>query len=55
MILKIKVDKNKILINSTTTINSALIGSNHYASLKEFYKKAINNQLEKIVLVSGQP
>ncbi len=54
-ILTIKVDKNKILINSTTTINSALIGSNHYASLKEFYKKAINNQLEKIVLVSGQP
>lgn len=44
------VDK-KINIRSTININKALIGANNYTVLKELYKRAINNQLEKIVLV----
>lgn len=42
---------NKITVKSKTNINQALIGADKYAVLKELYKQAINNQLEKIVLV----
>lgn len=54
-ILKTEVIGNKINVTSQTKINTAIIGANHYKTLKGLYKKAIDNQLEKIVLVQGQP
>ncbi len=54
-ILKTEVIGNKINVTSQTKINAAIIGPNHYKTLKGLYKKAIDNQLEKIVLVQGQP
>ena len=54
-ILKTKIENNKINVTSQTKINIAIIGSNHYKVLKELYKQAIDRQLEKIVLVQGQP
>jgi len=52
--MDIKVNGNNIQINSMTRINKALIGSNYYSSLKELYKRAIDNQLEKIILVQAE-
>lgn len=52
-VLKIEVVNNKLNVTSQTKINSAIIGANYYKTLKELYKKAIDNQLEKIVLVKG--
>ena len=54
-ILKTKVIGNKINVTSQTKINAAIIGADHYKTLKDLYKKAIDNQLEKIVLVQTQP
>lgn len=39
-----------IKINTTFLINSPVIGVEHYQNLKEFYKKVIAKQSEKIVL-----
>jgi len=43
------------LPNKLGNYASAIIGANYYKTLKELYKKAIDNQLEKIVLVQTQP
>ena len=42
--------ENKVQISVTQEINSALISGNFYEPLKEFYKKMIEKQNEKIVL-----
>lgn len=52
--LNIKLKENTIQINSNTKLNSAILGANYYQKLKEFYKQAIDNQLEKIVLKHSQ-
>jgi len=52
-ILKTEFKNNKILVTSQTNLNIPVISSIHYSSIKELYKKAIENQLEKIVLVQG--
>lgn len=52
--LNIKVNGNTIQINSKTMLNTAILGANYYQHLKEFYKRAIDNQLEKIVLKQTQ-
>ena len=54
-ILKIEVKNNNIIVTSQTKINAAIIGSDHYKTLKELYKQAIDRQLEKVVLVQTQP
>lgn len=53
--LQTKVNNNKISVSSQTMINMAIIGPNHYKTLKGLYQQAIEKQLEKIVLVQGQP
>ncbi len=53
--LKTEVTGNKINVTSQTKINAAIIGANHYKTLKELYEQVIEKQLEKIVLVKGQP
>ncbi len=53
--LKTEVVNNKINVISKIKINAAIIGANHYKTLKKLYKQAIDKQLEKIVLVQGQP
>ncbi len=53
--LKTEVVNNKINVISQTKINSAIIGANHYKILKDLYKQAIDQQLEKIVLVQSKP
>ena len=42
---------NKLQVLSNVQINSAIIASNYYSALKEFYKKMIDKQLEKVVLI----
>lgn len=52
-VLKTEIKNNKILVTSQTNLNIPVISSMYYSSIKELYKKAIENQLEKIVLVQG--
>ncbi len=42
---------NKLQVLSDLKINSPIIASTYYKTLKEFYKKMIDKQLEKVVLV----
>ncbi len=53
--LKTELVNNKINVISQTKINMAIIGASHYKILKDLYKQIIDKQLEKIVLVKGQP
>lgn len=53
--LKIQIANNKINVAAQTKINSAIIGPDHYKTIKNLYKKAIDQQLEKIVLVQSTP
>jgi len=41
---------NKLQILSTIKINFPVIAPNYYGALKEFYKKMVDKQLEKVVL-----
>ena len=41
---------NKLQVLASTKINSPVISPMYYASLKEFYKKLVDKQLEKVVL-----
>jgi hypothetical protein len=41
---------NKLQVLSNVKINLPIIASQHYSALKEFYKKMIDKQLEKVVL-----
>jgi hypothetical protein len=43
--------ENKIQIAITSAINSAIVSTDYYAVLKEFFQKKIDKQNEKIVLV----
>lgn len=52
--MRIKVVGNRLQISSTTSINKPLIAALYYSSIKEFYKQAIDNQLEKIVLAQAE-
>ena len=52
--LKTSIQNNKLVISSSSKINKAIIPANYYDSLKEIYKKAIDVQLEKIVLAPPQ-
>jgi hypothetical protein len=52
--LKTSIQNNKLVISSSSKINQAIIPANYYKSLKEIYKKAIDVQLEKIVLAPPQ-
>ena len=54
-ILKTEVKSDRINVISQTKINAAIIGADKYKILKDMYKQAIDKQLEKIVLVQGQP
>jgi hypothetical protein len=45
------IKDNKLQVLSEFKINFPVIGPNYYSSLKEFYKKLIDKQLEKVVLV----
>ncbi len=42
---------NTLQVLSNVKINAPIIASNNYGALKEFYKKMIDKQLEKVVLV----
>jgi hypothetical protein len=42
---------NKIQVQITTEINTAIVTADYYESLKEFFKRMIDKQNEKIVLV----
>ncbi len=42
---------NSLQVLSNVKINAPIIASNNYGALKEFYKKMIDKQLEKVVLV----
>ncbi len=42
---------SEILVTSQTKLNVSLIAPNYYATVKELYKKAIETQLEKIILL----
>ncbi len=53
--LRTELKENKIFITSQTKVNVPLIGSNYYETVKELYKTAIENQLEKIVLIQQGP
>jgi len=53
--LKTELKNNKLFINSKTIVNVPFITANYYSTIKELYKKAIENQLEKIVLVQQGP
>ena len=44
------LNNNKLQVLSTFQINTAIISPNDYGLLKDFYKKIINKQLEKVVL-----
>ena len=44
---------NKIKVVSIFQINSSAISPTYYLALKEFYKKVVEKQTEKIVLVKG--
>ncbi|MGA9269566.1 MAG: DUF3857 domain-containing protein, partial [Lutimonas sp.] len=52
--LKTSVEKNKIVISSSSIINKAIVPANYYDMLKDIYKKAIDTQMEKIVLAPSQ-
>jgi len=54
-ILKTELRNNTIHVTSETRLNVAIIAPNHYQTIKELYKKAIENQLEKIVLTQEGP
>lgn len=54
-LLKTELKENKIFITSQTKLNVPLIGPNYYETVKELYKRAIENQLEKIVLIQQGP
>jgi len=53
--LKTTLQENKILVTSQTKLNVPLIAPNYYETVKELYKRAIENQLEKIVLIQQGP
>lgn len=48
--MKTEQQGNKILIASETKMNTAIVAVNYYRQLKELYKKAIEHQMEKIVI-----
>jgi len=52
--LKTSVESNKIVISSASIINRAIVPASYYDLLKDIYKKAIDAQLEKIVLAPSQ-
>jgi len=52
--LSTSVENNKIVISSSSIINKAILPANYYKYLKDIYKKAIDAQLEKIVLAPTQ-
>lgn len=54
-VLKTEFKNNKIVVTSKTRLNIPVVSSNYYPTLKELYKRAIENQLEKIVLVQQGP
>ena len=54
-VLKTELIENKILVTSQTKLNVPLIAPNYYETIKELYKRAIENQLEKIVLIQQGP
>ncbi len=54
-ILKTEIKNNKILISSQTKLNVPLISPNYYETVKELYKRVIETQLEKIILVQQGP
>ena len=47
----ISATENKIQVQITTDINEAIVSSDYYDALKDFYKQMIDKQNEKIVLV----
>ena len=49
------LQENKIFVTSQTKLNVPLIAPNYLETVKELYKRAIENQLEKIVLVQQGP
>lgn len=50
---QIKHIGSKISVFSILQINSPIIPASHYASLKDFYRKLIEKQTEKIVLIKN--
>lgn len=50
-LFNIAIQNNSIQISSIFNINTTLIASSEYATLKMFYKKMIEKQSEKIVIV----
>jgi hypothetical protein len=44
---------NQIQILYTLDINKAIVGSEYYEALKNFFKEIVNKQTEKIVLKKG--
>lgn len=46
----INASDGKIQILSTTTVNESMITPNYYDDIKDFFKKIVENQTEKIVL-----
>lgn len=54
-LLKTQVSDNTIQIVSQTKLNVPVIVPMHYQMVKELYKRAIENQLEKIVLIQQGP
>lgn len=54
-VLKTELRNNMIHVTSETRLNVAVIAPNYYKTIKELYKKAIENQLEKIVLIQQGP
>jgi len=53
--LKTEIINNKLFVSSQTVLNVPFISADYYSTIKELYKKAIENQLEKIVLVQQGP
>ena len=47
------VKGNKLQILSDIKVNHSIVSPIYYGALKEFYKKVIDNQLEKVVLVKN--
>lgn len=50
-VLKTTLKNNRIMVTSQTKFNTPIIGENHYQTVKEMYKTAIESQMEKIILV----
>lgn len=50
---KIIVQGNKIKLSSILQINSSIIAPHYYEVLKDFYKKLVAKQTEKIVLIKS--